>query len=202
MPAATQASCEPAKRGAWLRPMSFLTRVYSKSKTSSTGKALRNRLGSTWVTTQAPAKEPSRPRPAPGSKDRQGMTTLRLYCTVAKAVPQIEALLLVPNKVAGGAPGKAANRAGSKIRPPPPTIESTRPASSEASETISNSMLSIVALGGRRACRASDRPKKSAACAAPEKSHLVRMLVHVGVLRDSSCLLGPRDARYCFASSE
>ena len=110
------------------------------------GKALRNKEGSTWVTAQAPTKEPSNPAPAAGSKERQGMTTLRLYCTVAKAVPQIEALLLVPNKVAGGAPGKVANRAGSKIRPPPPTIASTSPASSEASETISNSMRGIVAL--------------------------------------------------------
>ena len=112
------------------------------------GRALRNKLGSTCVTTQAPAKEPSKPAPAAGTKERQGMTTLRLYCTVAKAVPQMEALLLVPNKVAGAALGKVANRAGNKIRPPPPTIESTNPASKEAAETISNSMRGIVALRG------------------------------------------------------
>ena len=113
------------------------------------------------------SQEPTSAAPAAGSKDRQGMTTLRLYCTVAKAVPQIEALLLVPNKVAGAAPGKVANKAGSKIRPPPPTIESINPASSEASETISNSMPMIVASGVEPACPAwaGVGTKKSAACA-------------------------------------
>ena len=55
-------------------------------------------------------------------------------------VPHTEAPLLVPNRVAGWAVGKTANRAGTRIRPPPPTIESTKPASSEASEITINSM--------------------------------------------------------------
>jgi hypothetical protein len=148
------------------------------------------------VTTQAPITEPTRPAPAAGSKERQGITTLRLYWSVAKAVPQMEALLLVPNKVAGGAPGKVANKAGIKIRPPPPTIESTKPASSEASVTINKSMKPIVSPQGRKACRteAVKQAKKSAACATLRKVHLVRMLVDVRVLWGSSCLLGPQDA--------
>ena len=51
------------------------------------------------------------------------------------AVPQIDALLLVPSSVAGGALGKVANKAGSNTSPPPPTTASMKPASSEASET-------------------------------------------------------------------
>jgi hypothetical protein len=58
--------------------------------------------------------------------------------------------------VAGAAPGKVANKAGIRIKPPPPTIASIIPASKEASETISNSMGAIVAVlwlspaGGQR----------------------------------------------------
>ena len=89
--------------GAWWRPRSFLARVYSSKASIKMGKILRNTPGSTWETVHAPIGEPINPAPAAGSKERQGMTTLRLYCTVAKAVPQIEALLLVPNKVAGAA---------------------------------------------------------------------------------------------------
>jgi hypothetical protein len=73
---------------------------------------------------------------------------------VAKAVPQTDALLLLPNKVAGGAEGKVANNAGIKIRPPPPTMESTKPANNEASETMNISI------------------KKSAACATLIKSYI------------------------------
>jgi hypothetical protein len=50
------------------------------------------------------------------------------------------ALLLVATKVAGGAVGNVANSAGTKIRPPPPTIESTMPANKDARETINISM--------------------------------------------------------------
>ena len=92
------------------------------------------------VTVQAPAIDPAKHTAAAGSRERQGMLTRRAYWTVATPVPQMEALLLTPNSVAGWVLGKTANRAGTRIRPPPPTIESTKPANSEASETISSSM--------------------------------------------------------------
>ncbi len=66
----------------------------------------------------------------------------------------MEALLLQPSKVAGGAEGNVANRAGTRIRPPPPTMESTKPANSDASETMNISI------------------KKSAACATLIKSYI------------------------------
>src|SRR2546427_2310505 len=72
------------------------------------------------------------PTQAAGIIARQGNCTLRPYCQVDMAVPQTEALLLVPSSVAGGAVGKVANSAGSKMRPPPPTMASTKPASIEA----------------------------------------------------------------------
>jgi hypothetical protein len=64
----------------------------------------------------------------------------RLYCQVANAVPHTDALLLVPNKVAGVVVGCAANNAGNKMRPPPPTIESTKPAKAEAQVVKKSSM--------------------------------------------------------------
>jgi hypothetical protein len=101
---------------------------------------LRRKPGSITVTTHAPAKAPAKPATVAGIRAAQRICTRRLYCTVAIAVPQTEALLLVPNSVAGWAEGKVANNAGTRIRPPPPTIESTSPASSEASEMIRSSM--------------------------------------------------------------
>jgi len=55
-------------------------------------------------------------------------------------VPQTPALLLVPSKVAGGAEGKAPNSAGTKMRPPPPTTASTKPANIDAKVTKIHSM--------------------------------------------------------------
>jgi hypothetical protein len=66
----------------------------------------------------------------------------------------MDALLLLPNKVAGGAEGNVANKAGTRIRPPPPTMESTKPANKDARETMNSSI------------------KKSAACATLIKSHI------------------------------
>jgi hypothetical protein len=53
------------------------------------------------VTTHAPANEPAKPAPAAGSMVRHRISTRRLYCQVAMPVPQTEALLLTPNRVAG-----------------------------------------------------------------------------------------------------
>ena len=77
---------------------------------------------------------------AAGSKLRQATRTRRLYCQLAKAVPQTEALLLVPNSVAGSAVGKTAKSVGKKIKPPPPTMASTKPANPEAKVTSNISM--------------------------------------------------------------
>ena len=101
---------------------------------------MRRKSGEIWVTSQAPPIEPVNPMAAAGSMVFQRICTLWLNCQVATAVPQIDALLLVPNSVAGCAVGKMANSAGVRIRPPPPTIESTKPASSEASDTTIHSM--------------------------------------------------------------
>jgi hypothetical protein len=65
-----------------------------------------------------------------------GKTVLReLYTrrkndSIAAEVPPDGSPLWVPNKVAGGVVGKAENRAGIRIHPPPPTMESTRSAAS------------------------------------------------------------------------
>src|SRR3990167_4080273 len=92
------------------------------------------------VTAQAPAKAPANPASDAGNTDCHRICTRRLYCHVAMDVPHTDALLFVPSKVAGGAPGKVANSAGSRIRPPPPTIASTKPANREARETSIHSM--------------------------------------------------------------
>ena len=96
------------------------------------GSRRRKNSGETTVTSQAPKNEAAMVTVAAGSKADQRIWMRRLYCHVAKAVPQTDALLLVPNKVAGVVVGYAANKAGSKINPPPPTIESTKPAKAEA----------------------------------------------------------------------
>ena len=84
------------------------------------------------------------PTAAAGKSADQRNRTRRLNCAAEAAVPQMEALLLVPSNVAGGAPGKVANRAGTRMSPPPPTIESTNPPNSEATVTTSISMAHIV----------------------------------------------------------
>jgi hypothetical protein len=108
--------------------------------------------------------EPIKPAMAAGIKAPHRMSTFWLNWYVAKAVPQMAALLLVPTKVAGGADGNVAKSAGTKMRPPPPTIESTMPANKDATETISNSM-----------------KKKRRLRGACQKSHLV-LDVHVRVV--------------------
>lgn len=110
--------------------------------------------------------------------------TRRLYCQVAMAVPQIEALLLVPSSVAGGALGKVANKAGSKIRPPPPTMASTKPANREASETSIHSMPGL----SHPACRGRSGEKnagQASVCKNCASSGALEMVVAVG------CLPGP-----------
>ena len=77
---------------------------------------------------------------AAGRSEAHRTSIRRLYCHVAKAVPQTDALLLVPNSVAGVVVGYAANKAGNKMRPPPPTIESTKPANAEAKVVKKSSM--------------------------------------------------------------
>ena len=92
------------------------------------------------MTSQAPKNDAAMVTAAAGSNADQRIWMRRLYCHVAKAVPQTDALLLVPNKVAGVVVGYAANKAGSKINPPPPTIESTKPAKAEAKVVKKSSM--------------------------------------------------------------
>ena len=66
---------------------------------------MRKKSGEIRVTAQAPASEPSIPTAAAGIMARQGSCTLRPYCQAEMAVPQTEALLLVPSKKAGGVLG-------------------------------------------------------------------------------------------------
>jgi len=114
--------------------------VYSSTPSRTTGSSLRRNSEGSTVTAQAPAKPPASAAAIAGSREGQCVSTRRLNCRAANAVPQMEALLLVPNRVAGGLAGNTANRAGTRIRPPPPTIASTNPASTEASDTSSNSI--------------------------------------------------------------
>ena len=51
--------------------------------------------------------------------------------------------MLVPSKVAGVAVGYVANHAGTRMRPPPPTIESIIPAKNEAKEMSNVSMAGV-----------------------------------------------------------
>ena len=98
------------------------------------------------MTSHAPVKEASIVQMAAGSKADQLTWMRRLYCQVANPVPHIDALLLVPSKVAGVVVGYAANKAGSKINPPPPTIESTKPAKAEAKVVKKSSMRGLWSL--------------------------------------------------------
>src|SRR5688572_30190302 len=95
------------------------------------------------VTVHAPRKLPTSAAPAAGSSDRQRSTTRRAYSTVAQAVPQIAAPLLVPNSVAGAAAGYTLNSAGTSTSPPPPTMASMNPASSDASATVDSSSIGV-----------------------------------------------------------
>ena len=120
--------------------------MYSNRQISTNGNSLRRKSPEISVTAQAPRKEPITAAAAAGNIARQRICTLRLYCQVAMAVPQTEPLLLVPSRVAGGAEGKVANSAGTRISPPPPTMASTKPASAEAIEMMIHSMGGIVSL--------------------------------------------------------
>ncbi|MNV69410.1 hypothetical protein D3C71_1623170 [compost metagenome] len=139
------------------------------------------------VTAQAPANEPTKLTAMAGVMAAQGMLTRRLYCQADMVVPQTEALLLVPSSVAGGACGKAANIAGRRISPPPPTIASINPASSEASETKSHSIWgSIVALprglSGSSGHKSRAPIKKRRTWPALGKRHLVVCFLYIGLV--------------------
>ena len=108
---------------------------------------MRKNCGEISVTSQAPAIDPAKPVKAAGSRAAQRSSTRLAYCAVATAVPQIDAPLLTPNSVAGWVVGKAANRAGTSTRPPPPTMASTNPASKEAQVTKMSSMRGLCQAG-------------------------------------------------------
>ena len=55
------------------------------------------------MTPQAPASAPQKPASAAGHSAPQRICTRWLNCAAEAAVPQIDALLLVPSNVAGGA---------------------------------------------------------------------------------------------------
>ena len=150
MPTPIQRSRLSANLGACDRPSSFFSRVYTRTSNRTNGRTRRRKSGEITVTSQAPAKEASKPAKAAGQSAAQRISTRWLYCQVAKAVPQTEAPLLVPNKVAGWACGKVANSAGTRIKPPPPTIESTKPAKRLANETIRYSMPTLSHPGSAR----------------------------------------------------
>ncbi len=58
-------------------------------------------------------------------------------------MPQTEAHLFVPNNVAGDAVGYVANNAGTRMSPPPPTMESIIPAKKDATEMSIDSMSGV-----------------------------------------------------------
>ena len=57
------------------------------------------------VTDHAPSQAPIKAAPAPGTTADQRRSMRRLYCQVDQEVPHTDALLLLPNKVAGCASG-------------------------------------------------------------------------------------------------
>src|SRR5450830_2133773 len=63
-----------------------------------------------------------------GSTSSLGICTLPVKERAANAVPQAEAILLVPSKEVDAMFGIRLNRAGNCIKPPPPTAASIRPA--------------------------------------------------------------------------
>ena len=85
--------------------MSLRHKVYNKTAPKTKGSNWRKKSGEISVTHQAPIKEPAIAKQAAGSMMDQSMATRRLNCHAANVVPQTEALLLVPNKVAGVALG-------------------------------------------------------------------------------------------------
>ena len=122
-------------------PRSLRRSVLISTASSTSGSSRRRKLGSTCVTAQAPSRLPSIAQTKAGSSTDQRRRTRCPYCQADMPVPQTAALLLVPKSVAGEVSGKVVNRAGIRIRPPPPTMASTRPAAKEASVTISHSMM-------------------------------------------------------------
>ena len=133
-PAAARSPAAP-RCGAWACPRSLRASVYRNTASSTKGSARRSPSPGTCVTAQAPTKLPASAATAAGASVPQFMVTRRAYWPVAQAVPQTDAPLFVPKSVAGAAAGYALNSAGTRIRPPPPTMASTNPARAEAAVT-------------------------------------------------------------------
>src|SRR5471030_2921802 len=82
----------------------------------------------TYDTAAAPMKDMTKAQATAGSTSSHGICTLPMKERAANAVPQAEASLLVPSKEVDAMFGIRLNRAGSCIKPPPPTAASIRPA--------------------------------------------------------------------------
>src|SRR6185436_837493 len=82
-------------------------------------------------TARTPSTENTKAATAEGRIERHGIAMRREYCSAATLVPQIDDVLFVPNTSgteAARSGGRKTNSAGSWINPPPPTTESTSPA--------------------------------------------------------------------------
>jgi hypothetical protein len=87
-----------------------------------------------------------RPHEGEGGRGQQGMPAqadpvMELRCGDGRAPDR--GALLVASSVAGAVPGSTLNTAGTRISPPPPTIESTKPANKEARGSTSISMAKL-----------------------------------------------------------
>ena len=159
------------------------------------------------VTVHAPKSDAAKPVNAAGAMACQRMSTRLANWRAEIMVPQTLALLLVPSKVAGGALGKAPNSAGTKMRPPPPTIASTKPANMDASVTNNHSMAPLSHWPWRHSMRGGAFATEQSGCAekqkAPEgalKGHLLFFVMLNRIFEFSRCLLGPL-AEHCLSAS-
>ena len=80
------------------------------------------------------------PRTAPkativaGNRESHRSFTLREYCHMETVLPKSAAVLFVPKATGMERPGRQINTAGNWISPPPPTIESKKPAKNAATQ--------------------------------------------------------------------
>jgi len=84
--------------------------------------------GLMMLTARAPRNEKTRAAHVAGRVAFQLISICLAYCADAIDVPAIEANLLVPKSIATGSWGMKMKSAGSCMRPPPPAMESMKPA--------------------------------------------------------------------------
>ena len=82
------------------------------------------------MTQKVPSIEPTKTKGSSFLTKGKSTMPLRIKVIDAVAAPKIEEHLLVPSAIAGGR--LVRRKAGTDTKPPPPTIESTKPAKAPA----------------------------------------------------------------------